>query len=104
MSCVPFRNHDGKVRGFLCSFFEEGGRFLFWKWEMHKTLGVGWIYNYPAFDCEFFRRELSKAGFIKAILYFNWYWSIKEKDFMPGRFNPLWLWFKLQQKYKRRDG
>ena len=54
---------------FMENFTKDKGRFLFWKWELWEVGGGAGV---------------------------NWWFC--GKDINPGRFNPLWIIFKLQRK------
>ena len=57
----------------LCNFTKGKGRFLFWKWELWEVGGGGGV--------EW------------------WFCGI---NINTGRFNPLWIIFKLQRKDKEK--
>jgi len=56
---------------FLCNFTKDSGKFLFWNWELWEVGGGAGVS-----------------------------WRFCGLDINPGRFNPLWLIFKVQHKDK----
>ena len=111
MGCEKFKSSDGKVVGFICSSIQDQGKFLMWRWELHKYLGVTWWLRYPKFPIKKYTSYIKRRrkyyncwGVLKDELFWDiFYWfEMAEKEILLRDDNPLWSWFYFQRWYRKK--